>query len=52
MPILKRIIRFLIKTDILKKTVLFALKELARQTDNTLDDQFVKVLEARLYPKK
>jgi len=52
MPILKRIIRFLAKTAILKKTVLFALKELARQTDNTLDDQFVKIIEARLFSKK
>ena len=52
MPILKRIIRFLAKTAILKKTVLFALKELSKQTDNTLDDQFVRVLEARLFPTK
>ena len=52
MPILKRIIRFLIKTDLLKKTVLFSLKELTKLTDNTLDDQFYRIIEARLYPKK
>ncbi len=28
-----------------------ALKELSKMTDNSLDDQFVRIVEARLYPK-
>ena len=51
MPILKRIIRFLAKTAILKRQYI-CLKRLARQTDNTIDDQFEGFLEARLFPKK
>ena len=52
MTIIKKFVRFFIKTELLKKTLLFALKELAKATDNSLDDQFVRTIEARLYPKK
>ena len=51
MTIIKKFVRFFIKTELLKKILLFALKELAKATDNSLDDQFVRTIEARLYPK-
>ena len=35
-----------------KKTILSLLKSLAKQTNNTLDDQAVEFLEARLFPDK
>tara|TARA_R100000234_G_scaffold46802_1_gene27940 strand:- start:2030 stop:2191 length:162 start_codon:yes stop_codon:yes gene_type:complete len=51
MTIGRKIIRFLVKKNYFKNLLVFALKELAKLTDNTIDDQFVKTLEARLYPK-
>ena len=49
--ILRKFIKFLITKNYFKNLLLFALKELAKLTDNTIDDQFVRTLEARLYPK-
>ena len=51
MTIGRKIIRFLIKKNYFKNLLIYALKELAKLTDNTIDDQFVRTLEARLYPK-
>ena len=51
MTIIRKIIRFILKKDLLKKTLVFTLKELAKLSDNNLDDQFVRTIEARLYPK-
>jgi len=51
MTIGRKIIRFLVKKNYFKNLLIYALKELAKLTDNTIDDQFVRTLEARLYPK-
>ena len=51
MTISRKIIRFLVKKNYFKNLLIFALKELAKFTDNSIDDQFVRTLEARLYPK-
>ena len=51
MTIGRKIIRFLIKKNYFKNLLIYALKELAKLTDNSIDDQFVRTLEARLYPK-
>ena len=51
MTIIRRTFRYLIKQNFFKNILLYALKELAKMTDNGLDDQFVRVIEARLYPK-
>lgn len=51
MTIFRKVFRFLIKQNFFKNVLLYALKELAKMTENSLDDQFVKVIEARLYPK-
>ena len=48
MPILYAYLR----SDAGKKTVLSLLKSLAKQTNNTLDDQAVDFLEARLFPSE
>ena len=49
--IIRKIIKYLITKNYFKNLLIFALKELAKLTDNTIDDQFVRTLEARLYPK-
>lgn len=51
MAIFRKVFRFLIKKNFFKNVLLYSLKELAKMTENNLDDQFVKVIEARLYPK-
>ena len=50
--IIRKIIKYLITKNYFKNLLIFALKELAKLTSNTIDDQFVKTIEARLYPKK
>ena len=34
----------------MKRLIVDLLKELAKQTDNTLDDQAVSFIEARMFP--
>ena len=51
MAIFRKVFRFLIKKNFFKNVLMYALKELSKMTENNLDDQFVKVIEARLYPK-
>lgn len=48
----RSVIKFLVTKNYFKNLLLFALKELAKLTSNTIDDQFVRTIEARLYPKK
>lgn len=49
--IFRKFIKFLITKNYFKNLLIYALKELAKLTDNSIDDQFVRTLEARLYPK-
>jgi len=51
MAIFRKVFRYLIRQNYFKDLLIHALKELAKMTDNGLDDQFVRVIEARLYPK-
>ena len=48
--IFKPILLVFIKSKAMKRLVLDLLKALAKQTDNTIDDQAVSFIEARLYP--
>ena len=48
--ILKPILLVFIKSKAMKRLIVDLLKALAKQTDNTLDDQAVSFIEARLYP--
>ena len=41
-----------LRSDAGKKTILSLLKSLAKQTNNTLDDQAVEFLEVRLFPEQ
>ena len=51
MAIFRKVFRFLIKQNFFKKVLLYTLKELSKMTENNLDDQFVKIVEYKLYPK-
>ena len=48
--ILKPILMVFIKSKGMKRLVLDLLKALVKQTDNTLDDQAVSFIEARMFP--
>ena len=48
--ILKPILMIFIKSKAMKRLVLDLLKALLKQTDNTLDDQAVSFIEARMFP--
>tara|TARA_A100001035_G_C27645915_1_gene436849 strand:- start:9 stop:185 length:177 start_codon:yes stop_codon:yes gene_type:complete len=48
--ILKPILLVFIKSKAMKRLVIDLLKALAKQTDNTIDDQAVSFIEARMYP--
>jgi len=50
LKIFKPILLVFIKSKAMKRLVLDLLKALAKQTDNTIDDQVVSFVEARLYP--
>ena len=39
-----------IKSKAMKRLIIDLLKAIAKQTDNTLDDQAVSFIEARMYP--
>lgn len=49
---LRPILYAYLRSEAGKKTVLSLLKSLAKQTNNTIDDQAVDFLEARLFPEK
>lgn len=51
MTIIRKAFRYLIRQNYFKNILIYALKELAKMTDNSLDDQFVRIVEARIYPK-
>ena len=48
--ILKQILMVFIKSKAMKRLVIDLLKALVKQTDNTLDDQAVSFIEARMFP--
>ena len=48
--ILKPILMIFIKSKAMKRLVLDLLKALVKQTDNTIDDQAVEFIEARMFP--
>ncbi len=48
--ILKPILMIFIKSKGMKRLVLDLLKALVKQTDNTIDDQAVAFIEARMFP--
>ena len=48
--ILKPILLVFIKSKAMKRLIIDLLKALAKQTDNTIDDQAVAFIEAGLYP--
>ena len=48
--ILKPILLIFIKSKAMKRLVIDLLKALAKQTDNTIDDQAVEFIEARMFP--
>ena len=48
--ILKPILLVFIKSKAMKRLVIDLLKALVKQTDNTIDDQAVAFIEARMFP--
>ena len=48
--IFKPILLVFIKSKAMKRLIIDLLKALVKQTDNTIDDQAVAFIEARLYP--
>ncbi len=48
--VFKPILLVFIKSKAMKRLILDLLKALAKQTDNTLDDQAVSFIEARMFP--
>ena len=48
--ILKPILLIFIKSKAMKRLVIDLLKALVKQTDNTIDDQAVAFIEARMFP--
>ena len=48
--ILKPILMDFIKSKAMKRLVIDLLKALVKQTDNTIDDQAVAFIEARMFP--
>ena len=50
LKIFKPILLVFIKSKAMKRLIIDLLKALAKQTDNTIDDQVVDFVQARLYP--
>ena len=48
--ILKPILLVFIKSKAMKRLIVDLLKSIAKQTDNTIDDQEVSFIEARMFP--
>ena len=50
LKILKPILLIFIKSKAMKRLIVDLLKTIAKQTDNTIDDQAVEFIEARMFP--
>ena len=48
--ILKPILMTFLTTTAVKKLIVDLLKSIAKQTDNSIDDQAVEFIEARMFP--
>ena len=48
--IFKPILLVFIKSKAMKRLILDLLKAIAKQTDNTIDDQAVEFIDARMFP--
>ena len=48
--ILKPILLVFIKSKAMKRLIIDLLKAIAKETDNSIDDQAVSFIEARMYP--
>ena len=48
--ILKPILLVFIKSKAMKRLIIDLFKAIAKETDNTIDDQAVSFIEARMYP--
>ncbi len=48
--ILKPILLVFIKSKAMKRLIIDLLKAISKQTDNTIDDQAVSFIEARMFP--
>ena len=48
--IFKPILLVFIKSKAMKRLIIDLLKAIAKETDNTLDDQAVSFIESRMYP--
>ena len=48
--IFKPILLVFIKSKAMKRLIIDLLKAIAKETDNSLDDQAVSFIEARMYP--
>ena len=49
---LKPLLYAYLRSDTGKRTILSLLRSLAKQTNNTIDDQAVDFVEARLFPER
>ena len=50
LKILKPILLIFIKSKAMKRLIVDLLEAIAKQTDNTIDDQAVAFIEARMFP--
>jgi hypothetical protein len=50
LKILKPILLLFIKSKAMKRLIIDLLKAIAKETDNSIDDQAVNFIEARMYP--
>ena len=48
--IIKPILLLFIKSKAMKRLIIDLLKAIAKQTDNTIDDQAVSFIESRMFP--
>ena len=48
--ILKPILLIFIKSKAMKRLIVDLLKAIAKQTDNTIDDKIVEMIETKLWP--
>ena len=50
LKVLKPILLLFIKSKAMKRLIIDLLKAIAKETDNSIDDQAVNFIEARMYP--
>jgi len=50
LKILKPILLVFIKSKAMKRLIIDLLKAIAKQTDNSIDDQAVSFIESRMFP--